>query len=356
MQNRVQVQAPTQPEAQWSTRLVLLSLAGIFFLTLIPFRFNFHATLPGHRSPFLLGGWGKDYTGFNAFLNLLLFVPFGFAVSRKCFENCKSRISTLIWAFILGASLSYSIEFLQIYVPSRDSGWGDITTNTAGSVVGFLFYVLCGAAVVRVLSGCESFLASFLVWPKFAVIIPLYLAFWLAISIPLQKQTRLDNWDPSPLLLIGNDASGEYDAAWTGDVYSLQLWDRPLSAAEAEQVTVLKHPHLGQPGLLAAYDFSAALPLQDQMNFLPQLSLVSKSDRGVFRESAAASSVLFDGSYWLTSGTPVTNLVMALQKTNQFTIRVVCRRTDSPARPPRSFRSPAGLASRILSLRRMIPI
>jgi len=272
-----------------------------------------------------LEGWGKGATRFDAFLNILLFIPFGFAISNKFLEKHKSRATALLGAFALGALLSYSIEFLQIYVPSRDSGWGDILTNTAGAVTGFLIFELCGAAILGGLFDCEAALARFLTWPRSGVIIFVYLAFWLAISVPLQKQTRFNNWDPFPLLLIGNDASGDYGAAWEGNVYGVQLWNRPLSATTVEQMTALKNLGLAQPGLLASYDFSAPLPLRDQLGFLPQLFFASKSDAGSAQGSAGHSSVSFDGSTWLTSRVPPTNFVLAMQKTNQFTIRVVCR-------------------------------
>jgi hypothetical protein len=325
MENHLNGEATTLPPAPWSTRFLMLSLAGIFFLTLLPFRFNFHTVLPGNRSPFLLGGWGKDASRFDDFLNVLLFIPFGFAFTEKLLGRRKSKTAVLMGCFAAGALLSYSIEFLQIYVPSRDSGWGDIFTNTAGSVVGFLLYEGSGTTIVRLLSSAESALTRFLRWPRFAAVIPIYLAFWLAISVPLQRETQLSNWDPSAFVLIGNDASGEYGAAWEGDVYRLQLWDRPLGPAAVAQLVAANQPQLSQPGLLAWYDFLAPLSAHDQMNRMPPLAVVSSPDWSTLRAGAAHPTPFFDGNHWLRSSLPVTNLVEALQRTNQFTIRVVCR-------------------------------
>src|ERR1700733_2754117 len=114
------------PAPQWSNRILILAVLCVLFFTLLPFYFNFHVKLPAGRSPFLLAGWGKDPAGFPAFLNVLLFVPFGFGISEKLIEAGKSRLAAAIWALLLGGLLSYSVEILQIYVPSRDSGWGDI--------------------------------------------------------------------------------------------------------------------------------------------------------------------------------------------------------------------------------------
>jgi hypothetical protein len=325
MENRSKEEEAGLAPAQWSTRFLILSLAGIFFLTLLPFRFNFHAVLPGNRSPFLLAGWGKYASQFDELLNILLFIPFGFAFTDRFLRRRGSKTAVLMGAFAAGALLSYSIEFLQIYVPSRDSGWGDIFTNTAGSVLGCLLYEVVGAPILRFLSSGESALAKLLTWPRFGAAIPLYFAFWLAVSAPLQQETRLSNWDPAALLLIGNDASGEYGAAWEGEVYSLQLWDRPLDRAAVEQLVAAKEPRLDERGLLAWYDLSAPRAAYDQMNRLPRLGLVSKPDVGRWRQGAAHPTPFFDGNRWLASSVPVANLVRALQKTNQFTVRVVCR-------------------------------
>ena len=123
----------------WSNRILLLATAGILFLTLYPFRFDFHAAVPGGGSPFLLGRSLKTARLFDVFLNVLLFVPFGFGLATELRERGKSRAFTLALALATGALFSYCIEFLQLYVPPRDSGWEDIFANTSGSVAGFVF-------------------------------------------------------------------------------------------------------------------------------------------------------------------------------------------------------------------------
>lgn len=313
------------PAPQWSNRILILAFLGILFFTLLPFDFDLHATLPGGRSPFLLGGWEKDTSAFGEFLNVLLFIPFGFGISEALTERRRSRLATLTWALALGGLLSYSIEFLQIYVPPRDSGWGDIITNTAGSLVGFLLFDLYGVAILRALSGAELAVGKLLSWPRAALIVPSYFLFCIVVSVPLQMQTRLDNWEPTPLLWVGNDASGKYRSTWEGEVFSLQVWNRPLDRAAVQELTRGNDLRLIPWGLLAAYDFSAHPPLRDQMNFLPELSLDSNAEDARFRPSATPADVPLAGSSWLTSSIPVPNLVRELQKTNQFAIRVVCR-------------------------------
>ncbi len=259
-------------DSRCSTRILLLGSLGILFLTLYPFRFDLLHHLPANRPPFFLGGWGKDSGPFNVFLNVLLFVPFGFGLAGTFRERGKSRLAALGLTLATGALLSYSVEFLQIYIPSRDSGWEDVLTNSSGSAAGCLLFVLCGAAVLRLLSVCEAALDSFLTFGRAAVILALYFGLWIAISVPLQKDTRLTNWNPAPLLVVGNSASGQLASAWKGEVSRLAIWDRALPAALAETLTSSQPGDIGAPGPLALYDFSGSPPFEDHQHFLPDLS------------------------------------------------------------------------------------
>ncbi len=150
----------------WSDRIVLVSAAGILFLTLFPFRFVSHARSEG-MFPFFHGRMteGKGPGALDVFLNIMLFVPFGFGIAGKLREKGKSLATTLVVAWAAGALLSYTVEVLQIYIPSRDSGWGDVITNSSGSVVGFLAYETYGKWVLHALRGAESALRIFLAAP-----------------------------------------------------------------------------------------------------------------------------------------------------------------------------------------------
>ena len=86
----------------WSNRILTAAVAGIFFLTLYPFRF----ALVRHGPPFLLVGWGKDSGALDFFLNLLLFVPCGFGFAESLRERGRSRAAVLGIALLAGALLS----------------------------------------------------------------------------------------------------------------------------------------------------------------------------------------------------------------------------------------------------------
>ncbi len=82
---------PENPTTSWSNRILTLSVAGILFLTLYPFRFSLHANPQLNGSPFLLVSGVKSSGPVAAFLNISLFVPFGFGLSQKLREKGKSE-------------------------------------------------------------------------------------------------------------------------------------------------------------------------------------------------------------------------------------------------------------------------
>src|SRR5579864_1559522 len=129
-----------------SNRILILAVAGILFLTLYPFRFSLHPSGPRYNFPFLLVSGTKTSGPFNAFLNIALFFPFGFGLSQKLREKGKSGASVFGITVAAGALFSYGIEFVQMYVPTRDSGWEDVFTNMTGAGAGYLASELFGTS------------------------------------------------------------------------------------------------------------------------------------------------------------------------------------------------------------------
>ena len=158
----------------WSNRFLIAAIAGILFLTLFPFRFDFQSRPLGTPLPFLLGSGLKTSGPLDVFLNVLLFVPFGFGLAEKLREKKVSRLATLVIAWAAGALLSYAIELAQFYMPMRDSGWEDVVTNSTGSLVGFLLFEILGRFTVGFLSRCEAALRSWLTVPRVAVFLSIY--------------------------------------------------------------------------------------------------------------------------------------------------------------------------------------
>jgi hypothetical protein len=304
-------------ERGWSNRILLLATAGILFLTLYPFRFDFHAAVPGGGSPFLLGRSLKEPRLLDVFLNVLLFVPFGFGLAAKLRERGKSRPFAFALALAAGALFSYSIEFLQIYVPPRDSGWEDVFTNGPGSAAGFVLYELLGKRLLDWMSNCESWLETVLTARRTFVILLIYFALWSAASYRLQKDTRLRDWRSDVLLVVGNDAAGKFP--WKGTVNAMQIWDLALRSEVAQQLSAGQAADAGDPGLLVDDDFSAGPRLRNQRQISSELAWFPGAPT-----TPAPGLLVLDGASWLTSKVAVPDLTANLEKTNQFTVRVLC--------------------------------
>ncbi len=71
--------------------------------------------------------------------NIVGFIPFGFCFYGYWVIARPIRKPTLV-TIVLGAAVSFTIEFLQSYLPTRASGMTDLVTNTLGTAVGILIY------------------------------------------------------------------------------------------------------------------------------------------------------------------------------------------------------------------------
>ena len=69
--------------------------------------------------------------------NIVGFLPLGFVLCGF-FSLSRSRVQAILISTLCGGFLSFSIEFLQYYIPRRDSGWTDVVTNTTGTLLGAL--------------------------------------------------------------------------------------------------------------------------------------------------------------------------------------------------------------------------
>jgi glycopeptide antibiotics resistance protein len=313
-----QVSWPQPAPDRWSNRLLIGSLVGIGYLTLFPFRFNFSIRHASHASPFLLGPSLKVGGHLDFFLNVLLFVPFGFAISSRLNQRGAGWTRMIVWTLSGGALVSYFVEVLQFYIPTRGSAWDDVTPNSLGSLAGFFVFAFIGKATLRRLSKCESMIDRWLSPLRATTLLLVYFGLWLGVSIPLQQQTRLTNWDPRCGLIVGNDASGE--RAWMGGVSRLQIWNRAITERIANQMTTGNVVPEAESGLLASYDFTNSGKYADQKSFLPELVWISVKPSS--KNDVSPREI--DGATWLGTLTAVGELTRKIEETGQFTVRIIC--------------------------------
>ncbi len=103
-------------------RVALSLLAMIAVATLAPI----HGSEPPQPGPCLICG---ERGAADALLNVLLFIPLGFALAR-------SGAGWLAVVLVVGFSLA--IESAQLFIPGRDASLGDVVFDSAGGVVGLL--------------------------------------------------------------------------------------------------------------------------------------------------------------------------------------------------------------------------
>jgi VanZ family protein len=296
---------------------LILSLLGIAALTLFPYHFDFSHRSQYRPSFLLLRTVPKPGSGIDFFLNILLFIPFGFGVALKARKRGAGPWTSLMVALAVGALVSYAVEFLQLFVPSRDSSWDDVLANAAGSLTGGILFEFCGVFFVELATKIEDRLENWTSPLHTALLLALYFAVWFGISIILQEQTRLSNWDLRCTLDVGGDATGENP--WKGRVYLLQIWDRVLPDNQIVRGLGLGPAPSGDTGSLVSYDLSGLPPFADRRDFLPPLVWAGSSPLvQVDPQSEQGAGVR------LTTASPVGGMIAAIKKTNQFTVRVVC--------------------------------
>ena len=322
MMSKIQaIETPTKSASRaWPNRILMAALAGILFLTLYPFEFSLHTRLAQGASPFFLGKADKGGGPLDIVLNILLFMPFGFALGAKLRSKGKSWLAALFCAWIAGAFLSYGIEFLQIYIPARDSGWEDVLTNSTGSGIGFFTFELLGSPALKLLSRWERSFEGWLTVGRAALILFVYLGAWLLFSIPLQNETHLGNWSSDCFIVFGNDATGRHP--WKGKLLRTEIWDRGLGKDLAKELTHGDEAGPDDAGALAIFDFSSVPPRQDNAGLFVPLSPVSATPQPKGNQAS------FDGTPSIASTQPVSDLISDLQRTNQFSIRVVFEPDD----------------------------
>ncbi len=110
-----------------------ITVLGIFYLTLYPFHFaipfdqalgRFDLTLP----------WVKHHSRLDFLSNVLFFLPFGFGLAK--FLNHLSWVRRLLWIIFLAFVLSFTVEFLQLFIPERNAALMDILANVTGACLG----------------------------------------------------------------------------------------------------------------------------------------------------------------------------------------------------------------------------
>ncbi len=86
---------------------------------------------------FLTAAWPRHWTAFDLFVNVVAYVPLGF-LWVPVTQPRLGRIGAVLLATLCGAALSFAMETLQNYLPSRVPSNVDLGCNTLGTLLGAL--------------------------------------------------------------------------------------------------------------------------------------------------------------------------------------------------------------------------
>ena len=123
-----------------SMAITLCSLLLVLVATLNPYNFNFTEAVNNGEHSFIILGPGK-YDTRDIIQNILLFLPLGFSLTVYLTQTIRSGALTALFVIILiSFGLSYSVEVLQMFLPSRFPSLSDVLSNSTGCILGFLCF------------------------------------------------------------------------------------------------------------------------------------------------------------------------------------------------------------------------
>ena len=103
---------------------------------------------------FLEGGWPRYWTVFDLVTNVVVYLPLGFFLVLAM-HRLPGRFTALVLAVLLGGGLSFGMETVQTWLPSRVPSNLDLICNTFGSLLGAICGHLVGPRIFARLSELE---------------------------------------------------------------------------------------------------------------------------------------------------------------------------------------------------------
>jgi len=309
-----------QPDRRF-VALCLAGLALIPYARLTPFHFVWDGGVPLERI-----AW-QPLTIRDVPLNVLLWLPFSFGLA-----GVLASVSSPVAAppltppegrgsgvpsprgrglgrgtavLLISILLSIALEATQLFLPDRVPSVADVAANAAGAALGLGLFRAWEMGWRRALGRVTPrlLLAGLALYALGAALLTNY----------LHRSVRLDNWDTSFPLVIGNEAVGRRQ--WSGrvDWLDIRLYSGDSSA------------------LTGFYRFDGAGPFEDeaQLASLPPLN---------WREGPATpqhgQGVTVGPGEWLATDGPFTAFSEAARQTNRFGFMLSVASADPAQRGP----------------------
>ena len=257
--------------------------------------------------------------------NVVFFVPLGISLAYLLRRRGFRWMLVFIIAQASGTGLSFFVETMQVFLPSRNSTVFDLITNSTGTFIGIYGLYLWISRT--------SLLSTLLSRPHLGFLLALYSAVILtplaygAYSSHLWNPT---NWDSTYPLLIGNEQTG--DRSWEGRVYRLSILDRVLEDSDAitgntKSSEFSMYDHIT---LIADYRFGGDGPFRDHAGSLPDLVWSTS------RPAVSGDFARTDAQQWLICASSVAPMAERIKSTHAFTVDAMFAPSnttqDGPAR------------------------
>lgn len=134
---------------------------------------------------FLEGGWPRYWTVFDLAANVAVYVPLGFFLTLAL-KNLPGRYTAPVLAVLLAGSVSFGLETVQTWLPSRVPSNLDLACNTLGGLLGALWAQAVGPRVFARIAALEQRLIAPIPHAELGLTL---LGLWLLV--PLSPETLL---------------------------------------------------------------------------------------------------------------------------------------------------------------------
>lgn len=134
---------------------------------------------------FLEGAWPRYWTVFDLVTNVAVYLPLGFFLTLA-FNRVPGRFTAPVLAVVLAAALSFCLEAVQTWLPSRVPSNVDLASNACGGLLGALAATAVGPRIFIRIAAWQQRLIAPVTHAELGLTL---LGLWL--FVPLSPETLL---------------------------------------------------------------------------------------------------------------------------------------------------------------------
>jgi len=294
--------------------LVIASIIIVAIATLYPFNFS----IPQNFSISTILTSFDNTSFFNDQINnLLLFMPLGFGIASILQRNKVKAFLQIILVIIAGASLSFSVELLQSFLPSRSPTPADILNNSIGAFVGLgCFYLYDSRSFSNIIDSIEnSYFGNSN--KKIIILFTGYILLTFAIGMSWQNNISLREWNANFPLILGNETTG--NRPWQGYISQISFIDEVVSNNQVKLIlTNQNYLFKNQNLLIANYDLNGNNNYRDKAGKLPDL--LWQGELPKLENMDTEKGIVLTPNSWLKSSESAKFVNQKIGETSEFTI------------------------------------